>query len=89
MWEELPLLSPDHKSVTPRMVTLNISGGRKDKLRAGDILGALTGDAGLDGKQIGKMTILQLRPMWQWNTALLLWRWSDFRQERSREGHSG
>ncbi len=57
VWEELPLLSPDHKSVTPRMVTLNISGGRKDKLRAGDILGALTGDAGLDGKQIGKIDI--------------------------------
>ena len=39
------------------MVTLNISGGRRDKLRAGDILGALTGTAGFDGKQIGKIDI--------------------------------
>ena len=39
------------------MVTLCISAGRKDKLRPGDILGALTGDAGLPGKKIGKISI--------------------------------
>lgn len=40
------------------MVTLNIAGGRKDKLRPGDILGALTGEAGLRGDQVGKITVL-------------------------------
>lgn len=39
------------------MKTISISGGRKDKLRAGDILGALTGAAGLDVKSIGKIEI--------------------------------
>ena len=40
------------------MVTLRISGGRKQKLRPGDILGALTGEAsGLDSTQVGKIEI--------------------------------
>ena len=40
------------------MVTLYISGGRKDKLRPGDILGALTGEAGgLPGADVGKIEI--------------------------------
>ncbi|MDC6641773.1 helicase-related protein, partial [Leclercia adecarboxylata] len=38
----------------PPMVTLCIGAGRKDKLRPGDILGALTGDAGIPGTQVGK-----------------------------------
>ena len=40
------------------MATLQFDAGRKQKLRPGDILGALTGDAGLAGKQIGKIKIL-------------------------------
>ncbi|WP_347356948.1 ATP-dependent RNA helicase DbpA [Bdellovibrio sp.] len=39
------------------MRTLSISGGRKDKLRPGDILGALTGDAGIAGTEVGKIEI--------------------------------
>lgn len=40
------------------MLTLLISGGRKDKLRPGDILGALTGDAGgISGDNVGKIEI--------------------------------
>lgn len=42
----------------PEMQTLSISGGRKDKLRAGDILGALTGPAGLQGSEVGKIEVL-------------------------------
>jgi len=41
----------------PEFVTLVIEGGKKDKLRAGDLLGALTGDAGLEGNSIGKIDI--------------------------------
>jgi len=41
-----------------KMETLRLSGGRKDKLRPGDILGALTGEAGgLSGTEIGKIEI--------------------------------
>ena len=40
------------------MVTLCISGGRKDKVRPGDILGALTGEAGIDGAAVGKISVL-------------------------------
>ncbi len=39
------------------MVTLEVDAGRKQKLRAGDLLGALTGDAGLPSAQIGKIDI--------------------------------
>ena len=39
------------------MVTLCINGGRKEKVRAGDILGALTANTSLPGKQIGKIDI--------------------------------
>ena len=41
----------------PPMVTLCIQGGRKDKVRPGDILGALTGDAGIPGSEVGKIDI--------------------------------
>ncbi|MGM0514850.1 MAG: ATP-dependent RNA helicase DbpA [Pseudomonadota bacterium] len=37
------------------MVTLCIDGGRKAKIRPGDILGALTGDAGLTAAEVGKI----------------------------------
>ena len=41
-----------------KMQTLRLSGGRKDKLRPGDILGALTGEAGgLAGSDVGKIEI--------------------------------
>jgi ATP-dependent RNA helicase DbpA len=40
------------------MVTLRISGGRKNKVRPGDILGALTGEAGgLSASDVGKIEI--------------------------------
>ena len=41
----------------PTNMTLIIEGGKKDKVRAGDLLGALTGDAGLKGSSIGKIDI--------------------------------
>jgi ATP-independent RNA helicase DbpA len=42
------------------MVTIQIDSGRKHKLRPGDILGALTKDAGLAGSQIGKIDIFEM-----------------------------
>ncbi len=39
------------------MATLQIVGGRKEKIRAGDVLGALTGDAGFAKEQVGKINV--------------------------------
>lgn len=41
--------------LNPPMVTLSINGGRKQKISAGDILGALTAKNGIEGKDIGKI----------------------------------
>ena len=54
-YETLPL-----KNTNPYladMVTLCIDGGKKQKVRAGDILGVLTKDVGLDASAIGKINI--------------------------------
>jgi ATP-independent RNA helicase DbpA len=54
----LPNLETARVNQTAKMETLYISGGRKDKVRPGDILGALTGDAGrIQGSDIGKIEI--------------------------------
>jgi len=39
------------------MVTLQILGGRKEKIRPGDVLGALTGEAGYTREEVGKITV--------------------------------
>ena len=39
------------------MVTLCIEGGRKNKMRPGDILGALTGEGGVAGSEVGKIDV--------------------------------
>ena len=41
----------------PPMVLLFINGGKKEKLRAGDLLGALTANDGITAKQVGKITL--------------------------------
>ena len=41
----------------PPMVTLCIDGGRKNKLRPGDILGALTGEDGIAGSEVGRIDL--------------------------------
>ena len=62
-----PLKWGDLKSLRPKadrplrapMITLSIQGGKKDKLRPGDLLGALTGDGGLTFEQVGKINITE------------------------------
>ncbi|HEM6740743.1 TPA: ATP-dependent RNA helicase DbpA [Citrobacter farmeri] len=52
--------APAQRLLTPlvaEMATLCIDGGKKAKMRPGDVLGALTGDIGLDGADIGKITV--------------------------------
>ncbi|MEY2729573.1 MAG: ATP-independent helicase DbpA [Pseudomonadota bacterium] len=45
------------QALRPPMVTLQILGGRKEKIRRGDVLGALTKEIGLEGSAIGKIDI--------------------------------
>lgn len=45
----------------PPMATLQIDGGKKQKLRAGDIVGALTGEDGVSGNEIGKIHLFDNR----------------------------
>jgi ATP-independent RNA helicase DbpA len=57
-WHPLEALTPASSApLLAPMVTIQILGGRKEKIRAGDLLGALTGEAGLQGSQIGKINV--------------------------------
>ncbi|GLH34805.1 ATP-dependent RNA helicase DbpA [Pseudomonas putida] len=61
-WDQLDSLkNKGGEPLLPVMTTLCIAAGRKDKLRPGDILGALTGDAGIPGKQVGKIAIFDFQ----------------------------
>lgn len=54
-----PYSSHDSSNISkPPMVTLSLLAGKKDKIRPGDILGALTGKGGIEGKQVGKIDVL-------------------------------
>ena len=52
---------PDAKrsanALTPAMTTIQISGGRKNKLRPGDLLGALTAAGGVSGEVVGSIDL--------------------------------
>jgi ATP-independent RNA helicase DbpA len=57
-WHKLDELKPAGKGpLVPPMVTLYIQGGRKEKIRPGDVLGALTADLGYTREQIGKIDV--------------------------------
>ena len=58
-WHPLSELTPaaDTEPLRPPMVTLQILGGRKEKIRPGDLLGALTKDMGIEGARIGKINV--------------------------------
>ena len=52
---------PDAKSSvhlhSPPMTTIQVGGGRKNKLRPGDLLGALTADGGVPGDAVGSIDL--------------------------------
>jgi len=59
-WHPLgELKAASDEPLLPPMETLQILGGRKEKIRPGDVLGALTGDAGFAGSQIGKINVTE------------------------------
>jgi ATP-independent RNA helicase DbpA len=43
----------------PDYITLYISGGRKDKVRRGDVLGAIVKEGGIDASQVGKIDVVE------------------------------
>jgi len=51
------LIEPPKFKHYPPMVTVVVNGGRKNKIRAGDLLGALTANGEIAGEQIGKITL--------------------------------
>ena len=56
-----PLSTKVANALSAAMVTLRIDAGRADKLRPGDVLGALTGDAGLTAENVGKIDVFATR----------------------------
>ncbi len=58
-WHALSELTvpADAQPLRPPMVTLQILGGRKEKIRPGDVLGALTKDLGFTFEQVGKINV--------------------------------
>jgi ATP-independent RNA helicase DbpA len=61
-WQSVPGLNTGApNALQAAMVTLRIDGGKTDKVRPGDILGALTGDAGLQADAVGKIDVFATR----------------------------
>ena len=65
VWQSLAELKPApvagrsarEETLRPPMVTLQILGGRKEKIRPGDVLGALIKDLGLEAAAVGKIDV--------------------------------
>ncbi|MBR9869701.1 MAG: ATP-dependent RNA helicase DbpA [Gammaproteobacteria bacterium] len=55
------LLAEPVRPVVPPMKTLCLAGGRKEKVRRGDVLGALTGEAGIPGSAVGKIDLFDFQ----------------------------
>jgi len=56
-----PLTALKQAPARAPMVTLLIDSGKKQKIRPGDILGALTGENGISGEQVGKIKVVSNR----------------------------
>jgi ATP-independent RNA helicase DbpA len=57
-WHDLASLKPaSDEPLVPPMATLQLQIERKEKIRAGDVLGALTGEGGIAGDKVGKISI--------------------------------
>ncbi len=60
-WGTIPRIREGERPEPAPVVTFVIDGGRQDKLRPGDLLGALTSDQGLPGDAVGKIDVLPKR----------------------------
>ena len=63
VWHKIEELTPaSNERLVPSMATIHILGGRKEKIRPGDVLGALTSDEGgapFTREQIGKISVTE------------------------------
>jgi ATP-independent RNA helicase DbpA len=57
--QALPVGSPARAVAAPLMTTLQINGGRRNKLRPGDLLGTLTAAGGVPGEAVGRIDVLE------------------------------
>ncbi|MCM2356434.1 MAG: DbpA RNA binding domain-containing protein, partial [Arenimonas sp.] len=60
-WERIDLSRKAARPAAAPMVTVVIDAGRQDKLRPGDVVGALTGEGGLAATAIGKIAAFATR----------------------------
>ncbi|MBW8310686.1 MAG: ATP-dependent RNA helicase DbpA [Rhizobium sp.] len=60
-WERIDLSRRAARPAAAPMVTVVIDAGRQDKLRPGDVVGALTGEGGLAATAIGKIVAFATR----------------------------
>jgi len=60
-WGKLPRVNQSEPALVAPFITIAVDGGRTDKLRPGDLLGALTGEAGLPGDAVGKIDVFPTR----------------------------
>jgi ATP-dependent RNA helicase DbpA len=83
VWYPLSELTPSQpgQPLVPPMVTLHIQGGRKEKIRPGDVLGALTADLGYTREQVGKINVNE------WSTYVAVVR--DIAQQAASRLNSG
>lgn len=59
IWKSLTDLNQNRTELIAPKISICIAGGKKDKLRPGDILGALTGDVGISKDQVGKINVFE------------------------------
>ncbi len=79
-WHPLPA-PQDNAPLQAPFVTLAIDAGRQDKLRPGDLLGALTGDAGIPADAVGKINVFPTR-----SYVAIARAWHDTAVQRLRAG---
>lgn len=80
-WDRMPESAREGEPPRAPFVTLAIDGGRADKLRPGDLLGALTGDAALPANAVGSIDLFPTRTY-----VAITHEWHQQAVERLREG---
>jgi ATP-independent RNA helicase DbpA len=80
-WGTVPTRSLATTPLQAPFATLAIDAGRQDKLRPGDVLGALTGSAGLPGDAVGKIDVFPTRTY-----VAVAREWGDRAMQRLRSG---
>jgi ATP-dependent RNA helicase DbpA len=60
-WGGNPISPTDSTPLLAPFVTIAVDAGRQQKLRPGDLLGALTGDAGIPATAVGKIDVFPTR----------------------------